>query len=35
MDLSAIKQGLGWVPQYSLTDGLADYAGELKTSLGL
>ena len=35
MDLSASKAGLGWAPQYSLADGLADYASELKASLGL
>jgi nucleoside-diphosphate-sugar epimerase len=35
MDLSASKAGLGWAPQYSLADGLADYAGELKARLGL
>ena len=35
MDLSASKQGLGWEPQYSLAAGLADYASELKASLGL
>lgn len=35
MDLKGIKEGLGWVPQYSLADGLADYASELKASLGL
>ncbi len=34
MDLSASKQGLGWEPRYSLADGLADYASELKASLG-
>jgi nucleoside-diphosphate-sugar epimerase len=35
MDLNASKSQLGWAPQYSLADGLADYANELKTSLGL
>jgi UDP-glucose 4-epimerase len=35
MDLSAIKQGLGWTPRYTITNGLADYASELRISLGL
>ena len=35
MDLSASLAQLGWAPQYSLADGLADYATDLKASLGL
>ena len=35
MDLSASKSQLGWAPQYSLADGLADYARELRPYLGL
>jgi len=35
MDLSASKKHLGWAPQFSLADGLADYASELKARLGL
>ena len=35
MDLSASKRYLGWEPQYSLADGLADYADELRTALGI
>ena len=35
MDLSASKAHLGWAPQFSLADGLADYASELKARLGL
>ena len=35
MDITASNQILDWQPQYSLADGLADYASELKTSLGL
>jgi UDP-glucose 4-epimerase len=33
MDLSTSKRDLGWAPQYSLADGLADYAEELKAAL--
>jgi nucleoside-diphosphate-sugar epimerase len=35
MDRTASKDLLGWEPRFSLADGLADYASELKASLGL
>ena len=35
MDLSASERYLGWAPRYSLAEGLADYAEELRVALGI
>jgi nucleoside-diphosphate-sugar epimerase len=35
MDLGASKRYLGWEPQYSLVEGLVDYAEDFRASLGL